>query len=175
MAKTADVIVVGAGVMGASIAFNLAKRGVTNVAVLEKNFVAAGATGKSSACVRQHYSTEVGARMVLRSLEIFQNFSAIVGAPAGFVRTGYLMGVGERDHKALKKVIAMQRAVGIKPHCCRRRKSRKSSRECPLMILWRARGSRTQVTPTLRIRLTLSCGAPASLACVCIKTLKLPA
>ena len=114
MAKTVDVVIIGAGVMGASIAFNLARRGISNVAVLEKNFIAAGATGKSSACVRQHYSTEVGARMVMRSLEIFQNFSEIVGGPAGFVKTGYLMGVGERDHQALKKVIAMQQAVGIK-------------------------------------------------------------
>ncbi|MGH7915195.1 MAG: NAD(P)/FAD-dependent oxidoreductase [Candidatus Binataceae bacterium] len=114
MVKTADVVIIGAGVMGASIAFNLAKRGVRNVAVLEKKFIAAGATGKSSACVRQHYSTQVGARMAMRSLEIFQNFSEIVGETAGFVRTGYLMGVGERDYLALKKVIAMQQAVGIK-------------------------------------------------------------
>jgi glycine/D-amino acid oxidase-like deaminating enzyme len=113
MAKTADVVIIGAGVMGASIAFNLALRGITNVAVIEKNFIAAGATGKSSACVRQHYSTEVGARMVLRSLEVFRNFSEVVGGTAGFVQTGYLMGVGERDHQALKKVIAMQQAVGI--------------------------------------------------------------
>ena len=89
MAKTADVVIIGAGVMGASIAFNLARRGVTNVAVLEKNFIAAGATGKSSACVRQHYSTEVGARMVMRSLEIFQNFSEIVGG-TGWIRENRL-------------------------------------------------------------------------------------
>jgi sarcosine oxidase, subunit beta len=57
MAKTADVVIIGAGVMSASIAFNLARCGVTNVAVLEKNFIAAGATAKSSACLRQHYST----------------------------------------------------------------------------------------------------------------------
>jgi len=113
MSKTADVVIVGAGVMGASIAFNLARRGITNVAVLEKNFIAAGATGKSSACLRQHYSTEVGARMVRRSLEVFRNFSEVVGGTAGFVQTGYLMGVGERDYEALKKVIAMQQAVGI--------------------------------------------------------------
>jgi sarcosine oxidase subunit beta len=43
MAKTADVVIIGAGVMGASIAFNLVRRGVTNVVVLEKNFIAAGA------------------------------------------------------------------------------------------------------------------------------------
>ena len=113
MAITADVVIIGAGVMGASIAFNLAQRGITNVAVLEKNFIAAGATGRSSACLRQHYSTEVGARMVLSSLEVFRNFSEVVGGTAGFVQTGYLMGVGERDHEALKKVIAMQQRVGI--------------------------------------------------------------
>jgi glycine/D-amino acid oxidase-like deaminating enzyme len=100
--------------MGATIALNLARRGVTKVAVLEKNFIAAGATGKSSACLRQHYSTEVGARMVVRSLKIFQNFSEVVGRTTGFVKIGYLMGVGERNHQALEKVIAMQQAVGIK-------------------------------------------------------------
>ena len=52
MAKTADVVIIGAGVMGASIAFNLARRGISNVAVLTKSFIASGATGKISACVR---------------------------------------------------------------------------------------------------------------------------
>jgi len=114
MAQTADVVIIGAGVTGASIAFNLARRGVTNVRVLEKNAVASGATGKSSACIRQHYSTEVTARMVLRSIEVFKNFADVVGGSASFVKTGYLMGVGERDHAALKKVVAMQRKIGIK-------------------------------------------------------------
>ncbi len=113
MAHTADIVIVGAGVMGSSIAFNLATRGITNVVVLEKNFIASGATGKSSACIRQHYSTEVTARMVRRSLEVFENFGDVVGGSAGFMRTGYLMGVSERDLTALKKVVAMQRRVGI--------------------------------------------------------------
>ncbi len=114
MAQTADVVIIGAGVTGASIAFNLAQRGITDVAVLEKNFVASGATGKSSACIRQHYSTEVTARMVLRSIEVFQHFADVVGGTASFVKTGYLMGVGERDYQALKKVVATQQRVGIK-------------------------------------------------------------
>ena len=96
------------------LAFNLAKRGVANVAVLDKSTVASGATGKSSACIRQHYSTEVTARMVRRSLEVFENFADEVGGTASFVKTGYLMGVGERDHAALKKVVAMQQQVGIR-------------------------------------------------------------
>ncbi len=114
MAITADVVIIGAGVTGASIAFNLARRGVTNVAVLDKGAVASGATGRSSACIRQHYSTEVTARMVRRSLEVFEGFADVVGGTASFVKTGYLMGVGERDHAAFKKVVAMQQRVGIR-------------------------------------------------------------
>ena len=63
MTHTADVVIIGAGVTGASITFNLAKRGVTKVVVLDKGAVASGATGKSSACIRQHYSTEATARI----------------------------------------------------------------------------------------------------------------
>jgi sarcosine oxidase subunit beta len=114
MTHTADVVIIGAGVTGASISFNLAKRGVTNVAVLDKGAVASGATGKSSACIRQHYSTEATARMVRRSIEVFEHFADVVGGTASFVKTGYLMGVGERDREALKKVVAMQQRVGIK-------------------------------------------------------------
>ena len=113
MTQIADVVIIGGGVTGASIAFNLAKRGTTKVVVLEKNFVASGATGKSSACIRQHYSTEMTARMVRRSLDVFENFADAVGGSAGFTKTGYLMGVPERDFAALKKVVAMQQQVGI--------------------------------------------------------------
>ena len=78
MTRVADVVVIGAGVTGASIAFNLAKSGVTNVVVLEKNTICSGATGRSSACIRQHYSTEITARMVHRSLAVFENFDDLV-------------------------------------------------------------------------------------------------
>ena len=52
MARTADIVIVGGGVTGCSIAYHLARRGVRNVMILEKHFLASGATGKSSACVR---------------------------------------------------------------------------------------------------------------------------
>ncbi|HBY98647.1 MAG TPA: FAD-dependent oxidoreductase, partial [Chloroflexi bacterium] len=55
MSQTSDVIVVGGGINGTSIAFNLAKRGV-HVTLVEKDFIAAGPTGRSSAIIRQHYS-----------------------------------------------------------------------------------------------------------------------
>ena len=94
MATTADVVIIGGGVTGSSVAFNLAKRGVANVAVLDKSTVASGATGKSSACIRQHYSTEVTARMVRRSLEVFENFADEVGGTASFCQDRLSYGGG---------------------------------------------------------------------------------
>jgi sarcosine oxidase subunit beta len=83
MTASPDVIVVGGGINGASIAFNLAQEGL-QVTLIEKDFVAAGPTGCSSAIIRQHYSHEVTARMVLRSLHIFQNFDDVVGGDPDF-------------------------------------------------------------------------------------------
>ena len=113
MSETAEVVVIGGGVIGTSIAFNLAKRGIRKVTVLEKNVIASGATGKSSACIRQHYSTEVTARMVRRSIEVFEHFPEFVGGTASFVKTGCLIGVGERHSEALKRAVLMQARIGI--------------------------------------------------------------
>ena len=74
MVQTADVVVIGGGVTGCSIAYHLVQRGVRRVVVLEKSFLASGATGKSSACIRQHYSTPETCRMVRESLRFFETF-----------------------------------------------------------------------------------------------------
>jgi sarcosine oxidase subunit beta len=71
--KTADVVIVGAGVNGASTAFHLAKAGMRNVVVVERHHVAAGATGKSGALVRMHYTNEPETRLALESLRYFQH------------------------------------------------------------------------------------------------------
>ncbi len=114
MALTASIVVIGGGATGASIAFHLAKRGARDVVVVEKQFVAAGATGKSSACIRQHYSTPETCRMVLKSLRFFEQFAELTGGrTASFVRTGYLLGVDDRMRKPMEASVALQQAVGI--------------------------------------------------------------
>lgn len=113
MIKTADAVVIGGGVMGASIAFNLAKRGLGKVVLLEKDFLAAGSTGKSGAIIRQHYSNVVTARMALRSLRVFQNFADLVGGDAGFVETGFFIIVAPEHLEGLKANVALQQSVGI--------------------------------------------------------------
>jgi glycine/D-amino acid oxidase-like deaminating enzyme len=114
MALTAEAVIIGGGVTGASIAFHLASRGMRDVVVVDKSFVASGATGKSSACVRQHYSTAETCRMILYSLDFFQRFEALTdGHSCGFRHTGYLLGVDDKMKKPMEASVALQRSVGI--------------------------------------------------------------
>lgn len=114
MALTADVVIIGGGVIGTSIAFHLAARGMRDVIVVDKSSVASGATGKSSACVRQHYTTAETCRMIRFSLDVFQRFEALTGGGScGFRRTGYLLGVDERMRAPMEASVALQRGLGI--------------------------------------------------------------
>lgn len=114
MSLKAGIVVIGGGVTGLSIAFHLAQRGVRDVVVVEKNFVASGATGKSSACIRQHYSTPETCRMVLKALRFFEQFEELTGGrTASFVRTGYLLGVDDRLRRQMEASVALQQSAGI--------------------------------------------------------------
>lgn len=112
MTQTFDVIIIGAGIMGCSTAFQLAQRGL-KVVVLEKSEVGAGSTGKSSAIIRQHYSNELTARMALYSLRVFQDFAEQVGGDAGFTPTGFVAMAAAKDRAGLEANVALQRRVGI--------------------------------------------------------------
>ena len=90
--ETADVVVVGAGLFGTSIAFQLASRGAGSVVLLERDSVGAGDSGLSFSMVRRHYSNEAPARLAMRGIELIKRWSDEVGAGnAGYVATGYLL------------------------------------------------------------------------------------
>lgn len=112
--RTADVVIIGGGVTGVSTALHLIRRGIRDVVVVDKGAIASGGTGKSSACVRQHYSTAETCRMIRYSLEFFQHFAERAeGGSCGFRHTGYLLGVDERMRAPMEASVALQRAVGI--------------------------------------------------------------
>ncbi len=113
MPKTFDAIIIGAGIMGLSTAFELSKRGLS-VAVLEKSTIGAGSTGKSSAIIRQHYSNHTTARMALHSLRVFQNFGEQVGGESGFTQTGFLVLTPEKDVSGLRANVKLQQELGIR-------------------------------------------------------------
>ena len=115
MAIAAGVVVIGGGVMGASILYNLTDRGVNNSVLLERDTLGSGSTGRSSGAIRMHYSTEVNARLAWESLRVFQNWSETIGGDGdpGFVRTGYMVIAPDHEWEGFRHNIEMQQQVGI--------------------------------------------------------------
>ncbi len=112
MTNTYDILIIGGGVHGASLAFHLAARGLKPV-VLEKRFLAAGATGRSSGLVRMHYDLEAEARLAHLSFGWFKDWAARVGGECGFTRTGFLQFVSPDQIEALKANVSTQLRIGI--------------------------------------------------------------
>jgi sarcosine oxidase subunit beta len=113
MSETADVIVVGGGVNGASIAFALASAGVKRVILLEQAALANGASGRSSAVIRMHYTNAEDARLAWASYPLFTRWSEIMGGPPVFTHTGFLAVVSHKDAPALRHNVEMLRGIGI--------------------------------------------------------------
>ena len=113
MKQTAEVVVIGGGVMGCSILYHLAHEGLTDTLLLEQDVLGSGSTGRSQTICRMHYSNPITAAMAWQSLEVFANFDEMVGGSSGFVQTGYLVAVSQQDVAGLHKNIAMQQDLGI--------------------------------------------------------------
>ncbi len=111
--RSADVVIIGGGVTGCSIAFHLAERGLRSVVVLERRFLASGGTGRSVGVMRQLYPTAETSRMVLHSLRVFQNFRELTGGDAGYVQCGAIIAVAPSQGAALARTLDAQREIGI--------------------------------------------------------------
>ncbi len=114
MTQTADVIVIGGGVMGTSIAFHLARRNAGKVLLLEKSCLGAGSSGKSGANIRQHYSHPLLVTMAQSGLRMFEQFTDIAGGPPVFTRCGLVVVAPARERESLAANVAMQQGVGVK-------------------------------------------------------------
>lgn len=112
MAETADVIIIGGGIQGTSLAFHLAEKRVKPL-VLERRFLAAEATGRSSGLVRMHYDLELDSRLAWESFQYFRNWGERVGGDCGFTRTGFLQFIKPEYYTQLKANIAMNQGIGI--------------------------------------------------------------
>jgi sarcosine oxidase, subunit beta len=112
-----DVIVIGAGVIGASVAFHLARMRAGKVLVLERNAIGTGTTAQSSGILRTHYSVRENVELARRSWDVFRNFAAYVEDPeasCGLVKSGYLIAAPEGPmQRALEDALAAQRGMGI--------------------------------------------------------------
>jgi sarcosine oxidase, subunit beta len=113
-----DAIVIGAGVIGASVAYHLARFGAGSVLVLDRGQVGAGTTSQSSGILRTHYSVIENVALARASWQVFRNFAEYLGdaeASAGLVPCGYLIAAPEGSKlDALRGALQGQRAMGIK-------------------------------------------------------------
>lgn len=105
--RTADIVVIGGGVIGTSIAFHLAQKKVGTVVLLERKHLAAGSTGTSSGLVRMHYDCPLEAEIALKSFEVFCHFDDLVGGDCGFVQTGFVRTAEPHNLENLKANVQM--------------------------------------------------------------------
>ena len=112
---TANVVVVGGGVMGASTAYHLAKRGVKNVVLLEREaFFGLGATGRCAGGIRHQFATEINIRLSLHSLKMLDELEAETGQPALVRKCGYLFVLTRpEDEAAFRRNVALQHRLGV--------------------------------------------------------------
>ena len=114
MATSADIVVIGGGVNGTSTAFHLAKAGVKNVTLLERSFIGAGATGKSGALVRQHYTNPHDGELAAKSMPYFLNWSDLVGVgDPRYVKSGMLRLSQPSEIDRLEANVEMLQGVGV--------------------------------------------------------------
>src|SRR5580658_5613830 len=116
MPKSADVVIIGAGIVGSSIAFHLTQAGCKNVLVIERETrQGLGSTGKSMGGVRAQFATDVNIRMSAYAIPFFARFEEATGHPSGYKPHGYLfMATTERHLDYLRKNMQRQKALGVK-------------------------------------------------------------
>lgn len=112
--ETAEIAIVGGGVIGLSIAYHLAKLGLDDVVVIERGYLAEGASGRNGGGVRQQWSTEVNIRLMQESVELCRRFAVDIGVNVWFRQGGYLfLARSAAEVARLEKNIAIQNRCGV--------------------------------------------------------------
>jgi sarcosine oxidase subunit beta len=109
----ADAVVIGGGIIGASVAHFLVKLGFGRVTLVEKSEICGGSSQYSAAHIRQHYSNEVAIRLAVRGAAKFANAEEELGGSAGFVQHGYMVIAPEEQAQAIRDVVPVQQRFGV--------------------------------------------------------------
>lgn len=110
----AELAIVGGGIMGLAIAYQLAERGLSDVVVLEGGYLAGGASGRNGGGVRQQWGTDLHIRLMRESLELCRGFASTIGTNVWMREGGYLfLARSHAQHARMKKTVAVQNACGL--------------------------------------------------------------
>jgi sarcosine oxidase subunit beta len=109
---TADAIVIGGGINGGAVAWNLARLGLTNLVVLEAQAIAYGASSRGAGIIRTHYKDPDETKLAILSLDIFRNWKDEIGGDCGYEPSGFLWLVGPQDKSELEATVDANRHLG---------------------------------------------------------------
>lgn len=114
MRRTADVVIVGGGIIGASIAYHLTKKGVHDILVLERDRLGSGSTGKNAGGIRLQFSSEINVKLSQLSLPHIERFADEIGTDPHFHQVGYLFLItNDRDAAAFERSLGMWSRLGV--------------------------------------------------------------
>ena len=114
MEKTADVIIIGGGIIGTAIAAFLSQKKIGTIVLLEKGMLGEGSTSRCAGGIRCQFTTSINIRFSLLSLKIFENFRDLFGKDPEFHPSGYLfLASNEKEFSGLKDGASLQRSFGI--------------------------------------------------------------
>jgi sarcosine oxidase subunit beta len=114
--KNAEIIIIGGGVIGASVAYHLTARGAKDVLLLEREAAQGfGSTGKATGGVRAQFETDINIKMSLYSIELFENFKELTDTDCGYEPRGYLFfATDDTQFDRLKRNVEKQKSLGVK-------------------------------------------------------------
>src|SRR5256884_171821 len=114
MADTAEVVIVGAGIMGVSTAYHLARLGAGRVIVLERDTVCSGSTALASGGIRHQYANRLGIELTTHSIVTYERFAEEFGVDPHFRQHGYLILIATEEELATaRRSVALQRSLGV--------------------------------------------------------------
>ncbi|MEA4953026.1 Sarcosine oxidase subunit beta [bioreactor metagenome] len=113
--NTADVVIIGGGIIGVSTAYYLAQNGMKNIVLIEKGTICGGSTGRCGAGIRAQWGTEMNCRLGIAALDIFEQLDQDLGMSVGLNQGGYLLvAYSEKELDTLRKGMELQNSLGIK-------------------------------------------------------------
>jgi sarcosine oxidase, subunit beta len=112
--RSADIVIIGGGVHGASLAYHFARKQAGHVLLVERKFLASGPTGRSTAMVRRFYGMDFFTRTASAAADIFQHWRDVIGGDPGFQQVGYLVLVGADEAAHLTHNVSRAQAIGAR-------------------------------------------------------------